>query len=73
MFVGPGFIVPASRLFRKPGFQRTRFPLVPVDQWVFEVFDHRIHVPRIKIVRKSLFPASSISIGSRRPMGFRGV
>ena len=49
------------------------FHWFPVDQWVFEGFGPRIRVPRVEIPQKRLFPASSISIGSRRPMGFRGV
>ena len=73
VFLGPGFIFPASRLFRKACFRPARFPLVPVDQWIFEVFGPRIRVPRIEIPQKIWFSASSISIGSRRPMGFRGV
>ena len=39
----------------------------------FYVCGTRIHRPRIEIVQKTWFSANSISIGSRRPMGFRGV
>ena len=45
------------------------FHWFPVDQWGFEVFGPRIHVPRIEIPQETLFPSSSISIGSRLTNG----
>ena len=45
------------------------FHWFPADQWGFEVFGPRIHVPRIEIPQEKVFPANSISIGSRPTNG----
>lgn len=46
------------------------FHWFPLDQWILEMFQHRIHISRIEIPRNNAFPTKSLFIGSRSTNGF---
>ena len=60
---------PMSRYPRNRVSGNLDFHWFPVNQWGFEVFRSRIRVPHVEIPQGNVFPAISISIGSRSTNG----